>query len=841
VTGAAPAVLPFEIVSGGAAGSPYALVGQLRSDQGTATGFVVKPRVVATAAHVVFDDGTLSATGTLSAATGLQWLFQRDRGSYEPAPQIPRGYYVFSGYAAQRVREGTPGESSPASQELDAAAVYFLADAGRGGFAGYLASDADENEWLLSPALKTLVGYPVDGVPAANRGRMHATTPADIDFEQASGHTYKTSGLSSAGGNSGGPLCVQFEGGSYYPAAIYLGGTGQTVVRAIDSGLIDLFTRADTSANGGSDNNGGGIVQVNSLLSGSVFASGALRVTLTPTAAVNAGAKWRIGAAQLLASGDTRLNLTPGSYMVSFLPVVGFITPTPLQITVGAGTATKPPAVDYAPLIPAAIAGPGRARAARDVVGPVYQPAVIGTAPVTVAVTVSGGESLATLGLSLNTQTGALSGTPKKVGVYSLAFTATNAAGPSAPLGVLLEIIEPGTLTVAQTAGGSVTPASALGDTLRLPGAHYTLTAKPLTGFLFAGWTGTGAPEAPSASPKLTFTMSTMTELTANFVPNPYPSVSGTYLGLLRSTGDTLGAHGMISTQVSGFGALSGAVVIGSHRYALVGSLDARGNLARTLKVRGLGDLALTLHLDVGSQTLAGMAVVDRVTLALTAHRAVFDAKKNPCPFAGKYTVAFPHQAGTGVPQGDGYGTALVNSGGVVVFNGTLGDGTSIVNLSAKLGQDGQWPFYWLLYRNAGLLAGELQFQLSPANPALAGDLDWLKSGQFATPLPAQGALVGSTPFANLSTATFTISGSPAAPAMPSFPIVFDHTGKATATSVAGFRLQINSGTGLYTGQFLDGHGKARFFGGAFLPTSSEGFGLFKTDDLKTGAVEFHP
>jgi hypothetical protein len=107
-----------------------------RSDVGTATGFVVKPRVVATAAHAVFDEGTLSYT------TGRSGSFQRDRGTYEPKPQSPRGFYIFEGYAAQRAAEGTPGESSPESQNLDVAALYFLEDAGRGGSSGYLGSDA---------------------------------------------------------------------------------------------------------------------------------------------------------------------------------------------------------------------------------------------------------------------------------------------------------------------------------------------------------------------------------------------------------------------------------------------------------------------------------------------------------------------------------------------------------------------------------------------------------------------------------------------------------------------------------------------------------------------------
>ena len=49
---------------------------------------------------------------------------------------------------------------------------------------------------------------------------------------------------------------MQFEGGAYYPAAIYLGGEDQTVVRAIDSAVIDLFNRAETSGNGGGNANG---------------------------------------------------------------------------------------------------------------------------------------------------------------------------------------------------------------------------------------------------------------------------------------------------------------------------------------------------------------------------------------------------------------------------------------------------------------------------------------------------------------------------------------------------------------------------------------------------------
>ncbi len=232
--GEAPAMIPFDTFSTDTT-LPNAFVGQIRGDAGSGTGFVVRPRVVATVGHVVFNDGTLAAT------TGLQWLFQNDRGAHEPVPVVPRGSYLMTGYAAQRAVDNSPGVSSPASQNLDAATMFFLQDVGRGGFSGYLASDTSINEFLVSDALKTLAGYPVDGIPEADLDRLHATPPMNVLFSKAFGRTYITQDIRATGGASGGPLCVLSGNGAYYPAAIYLGGTGQTVVRAIDSEVVALI------------------------------------------------------------------------------------------------------------------------------------------------------------------------------------------------------------------------------------------------------------------------------------------------------------------------------------------------------------------------------------------------------------------------------------------------------------------------------------------------------------------------------------------------------------------------------------------------------------------------
>lgn len=332
-TGSAPVVLGFELVSG-SMDLPYAYVGQIRSDVGASSGFVVRERVVATAGHVVFDDGMLAAV------TGLQWLFQRSRGSHEPEPQIPRGFYLFDGYSAQRAAEGTPGSSSPASQELDVAALYFDEPAGRGGFGGFLASDAAVNEWLSSDVQKMLVGYPVEDVPANRAGRMHATPAADLSFTPGgSAHTYTTSDIRSSGGTSGGPLCVQFEGGPYYPAAIYLGGTGQTVVRTIDSDVILLFDAAEDSAATGNNNTGGGITLTSVTPVATPADPGILKVTIEPAAARTAGGGWRLAPETVFRpSGSQVAGLNPATYTMELTTVAGFQAPAPQAVEVIGGS-----------------------------------------------------------------------------------------------------------------------------------------------------------------------------------------------------------------------------------------------------------------------------------------------------------------------------------------------------------------------------------------------------------------------------------------------------------------------------------------------------------------------
>ncbi len=330
-TGTQPTPLPYESVAEDDS-LPYGFIGQLRGKSGLASGFVVRPRVAATAGHVVFDDGTLSAV------TDLQWLCQRHRGVHEPVPQVPRGFYLFDSYAALRAAENTPGTSSPASQNLDAAALYFMENADRGGYSGYLASDQDENEFIVSEADKILAGYPVDGIPATSQGRIHATSPSPVPFTRSLGRTFVTVEIRGTGGMSGGPLCVQHANGHYYPTAIYLGGSGQTVVRAIDSQVIDLFNRAELSGNGGTNNTGGGISHTSVTGTLNTTQPGSLKVIIEPAAARTEGAGWRLKPETTnRLSGAQKSGLNPGSYTLEFTPVSGFPAPTEQLVIVTGG------------------------------------------------------------------------------------------------------------------------------------------------------------------------------------------------------------------------------------------------------------------------------------------------------------------------------------------------------------------------------------------------------------------------------------------------------------------------------------------------------------------------
>ncbi len=88
--------------------------------------------------------------------------------------------------------------------------------------------------------------------------------------------------------------------------------------------------------------------------------------------------------------------------------------------------------------------------------------------------------------------------------------------------------IGPATASISLTTEGSGTISGASDNSILDIDRIYTLTARPSSGNLFAGWTGsTSSPDAT-----LKFAMTTNTSFTAHFVTNPFPEFKGTYAGL---------------------------------------------------------------------------------------------------------------------------------------------------------------------------------------------------------------------------------------------------------------------------------------------------------------------
>ena len=197
-----------------------------------------------------------------------------------------------------------------------------------------------------------------------------AETPAVVPFPTATGNEpYLYNGQIQTGigfgsgfvdiqgfpGNSGGPLYVQADVNKYLPAAIYIGGSGETLVRAINSEVVDLINRAEISGNGGGNSTGGGVTLLSPGITAPPFGTGLLTVSLMPSNAANFPPGWRI-------AGYTDTNyvtealatvalVVGGDYPIEFKAVPGFITPSNRTVLIAVGQTVTLQA-DYVPIRP---------------------------------------------------------------------------------------------------------------------------------------------------------------------------------------------------------------------------------------------------------------------------------------------------------------------------------------------------------------------------------------------------------------------------------------------------------------------------------------------------------
>ncbi|MGO9203558.1 MAG: InlB B-repeat-containing protein, partial [Limisphaerales bacterium] len=253
-----------------------------------------------------------------------------------------------------------------------------------------------------------------------------------------------------------------------------------------------------------------------------------------------------------------------------------------------------------------------------------------------------------------------------------------------------------------------------------------TVTAVPNAGYIFATWTENGAVVSGSAS--YAFTLRGDQDLVANFIPNPFPAISGAYNGLFcdETNGVSPQSCGCFTITVAAKGAYTGSLQVGGGRYSFVGQFDFAGTASQSIARTNANALTVDLQLDLANRTdrVTGSVSDGAWTSALAGDRAIYDGRTTLAPEAGSYTLVLAGAYGsTNKPAGDSYGALTVGKNGAISFTGTLADGTKVTP-SAPVSKYGQWPFYASLCGGQGVLWSWLTFTNASD---LGGAVAWVK------------------------------------------------------------------------------------------------------------------
>ncbi|HXJ55432.1 MAG TPA: peptidylprolyl isomerase [Verrucomicrobiae bacterium] len=269
-------------------------------------------------------------------------------------------------------------------------------------------------------------------------------------------------------------------------------------------------------------------------------------------------------------------------------------------------------------------------------------------------------------------------------------------------------------------------------------GRGYTLSARPDKGNLFGGWDG----DFPQADATLIFLMGPNTSVTAVFATNLFPGVKGSYQGLFF---DPLLVEqissGYLMLTVNSVGSYTAKLLMNGRTYRTRGSFQVDGRTTNVVLRPGTNALQLRIALDLNGATdqLTGVITNNQVTnldlslpwsASLQADRTTFDARTNPAPWAGLYTLGMPGDPlSASGPGGDSVATISVTTRGTLSFNARLADGT-VGAQRTLLTQNGQWPLFLAWPNEKGVLVGWLTFDLNQPTTDISGLINWFKPSQ---------------------------------------------------------------------------------------------------------------
>jgi hypothetical protein len=212
----------------------------------------------------------------------------------------------------------------------------------------------------------------------------------------------------------------------------------------------------------------------------------------------------------------------------------------------------------------------------------------------------------------------------------------------------------------------------------------------------------------------------------------PWRGFAGRYNGLLYDTnGVALGSSGFFSFNLTPRGTYSALIQLsGGWRVSTSGSLKPDGTATNAIPRRNSSEILVSWAVDLtGSDQITGYlsTVSGAWSAELLGDRALFNARTNRCPYAGRYTLDLAGTPGgsTNYPAGDGYASVTIDGNGNVTLHGLLPDKTPVAQKVA-LSKAGSWPLFAPLYSGTGALIAWVQFE-NRANDDFNGLATWLK------------------------------------------------------------------------------------------------------------------
>ncbi len=442
-----------------------------------------------------------------------------------------------------------------------------------------------------------------------------------------------------------------------------------------------------------------------------------LQVTITPVAAITAGAQWRVDGGALQNSGTMDTNLPVGNHTVSFSTISGWTTPANQAVSVSTNS----------------VATATGAYVVTSQTGSL-QVLISPTAAIAAGAQwlLAGGtnQSGATTNLSPASYTVSFKPISEWNTPANQTVTITNGATTTAG-GLYIPSTTPSNGLILLTNGYGTIQHGSWPKILAV-GNKYRVTAAPKPGNVFSDWVvGTNQPNQACTvlnAPGYTFFMESNLVLEANFVTNVYLAAQGTYKGLFAPTNPAARQQtnsGSFAFNVTSSGAVSGNLSLGGQTVPFSGKFNL-GGTATNIVLKREPSLTTTLQLDFADQSVSGAVSNSAFTAELNGDRDVFSSSRKATEFEGQYTLVIPGTSDSNAgPFGVSYGTVKVSALGTITLAGSLADGTAI-SQSSVVSKDGFWPLYVSLYGGKGSLWGWNYFNFTNHTITSAPVLSWI-------------------------------------------------------------------------------------------------------------------